>query len=93
MDGISGNKFSPAPPGTGPAAKGEAMLSGPVDSLVLTGKSSPPGILEQKQARALAQSPGAGQAAGHVVEVTDATFESFIRNATLPVLVNFHNPT
>lgn len=87
-------RFSPIP-GRQPertAVDGAACEVDHRDVATLSGASSQPVILDRKTA--LIAAAGSSEApADHVVEITDATFDDFIKNAKTPVFMEFWNPT
>jgi hypothetical protein len=98
MDSISGARvpemFSAGDVGRG----GERDIVPPLeDKTVLSGKHEPLNLIDPKMASTLGSSASVSgksdSPADHVIELTNATFGDFIQNATLPVVVDFHNPT
>jgi hypothetical protein len=72
-------------------SEGDACQVQP-DVAVLGGGGREPATLDWKAAR-VAAAAAHDAPADHVVELTDATLDDFLKNATTPVFLEFYNPT
>lgn len=92
---LSGNlPLKPLPSGDRPSGPAEAVASPlPVtDQAILSGSFREPAMLDRKSVLAVA-ARSQDAPVDHVVDVTDATVDDFIKNAHTTVFLEFFNPT